>query len=154
MNNDSVSEDFRMRIPVLIDDIKYIKTRQWTVTYYLLLLYGAIIGFYKLILSSGVEISCIQKSILMLITLSIGGIGTIYQVKFHSRLIKYRRLLDKILDENYLSQKYIDFEKEALGERKRNEKDEIAWINDFWLYTLPFIIMLLIGVAFVSWYIF
>ena len=38
-----------MRWQITIDDIRYIKNRQWTVTYYLLLLFAAIIGFYEVI---------------------------------------------------------------------------------------------------------
>jgi hypothetical protein len=45
-NNDS--DDFRMRFETLIEDIKYTKDRQWTITYYLLLLYSGLLalGFY------------------------------------------------------------------------------------------------------------
>jgi hypothetical protein len=155
MNNDdnTASEDFRMRFPVLIDDIKYIKTRQWTVTYYLLLLYGAIISFYVLLDSGSSKISNLQKSFLIIIALLIGVFGIIYQLKFHSRLIEYRRLLDKMLDGNYFSKEYIDFEKYALKKRKRKNNGEISWINDFWLYTFPFILMLLTGIVFVFWFI-
>ena len=56
--NSSAIEDFRMKYKILIDDIKYIKSRQWTVTYYLLLLYAAVIGFSKYLNS----VDCIQKN--------------------------------------------------------------------------------------------
>jgi hypothetical protein len=45
-------DDFRMRFQTLMEDIKYTKGRQWTITYYLLLLYSGLIaldhGFEKI----------------------------------------------------------------------------------------------------------
>lgn len=65
--------DFLNRYSILIDDIKYLKSRQWTITYYLLLLYAAIIGFYKLMGFDDGTGYCIEKSVFNYIDLFDSG---------------------------------------------------------------------------------
>ena len=70
--------DFSNRYSILIDDIKYLKSRQWIITYYLLLLYAAIIGFYKLMGFDKNNDFCFEKTLLSILILLIATFGTIY----------------------------------------------------------------------------
>jgi len=76
--------------------MKYLKDRQWTITYYLLLLYAAIIGFFKLMdLDEAIDF-CGWKTLLTVLILLIAVLGTVYQFKFQSKITDYRKLLKKI----------------------------------------------------------
>ena len=151
-NNTNTNNEFLNRFSILIDDIKYIKSRQWTVTYYLLLLYAALIGFYKLMgFHKGADF-CFEKNLLCILTLLVAGLGTIYQYEFQSRVTRYRRLLNGVLD--HLSKPYRDFERDAFKERFKTEDRYISWWNGFWLFTFPFIIILWVGATFIFWFFF
>jgi len=147
--NNTTLEDFRMRYSILIDDIKYMKSRQWTVTYYLLVLYGAIVGFYKLMGFDQGKDFCVQKNVLIIMTLLVAVLGTIYQCDFQSRVTRYRKLLYGVID--HLSEEFRKFEQSALKERFKNAEGYISWWNGFWLFTFPFILMLWIGAGLVYW---
>lgn len=146
MNNISHdAEDLRMEYSKTIDDIKYIKSRQWTVTYYLLLLYASIIGFYR-IMDVSIELVCTLKFVLFILALSIGILGTLYHYDFQSRLQRYRKKLLKIV--NNLSPEFSQIVKNGIA------TGYCSWFKGFWKFTFPFILMLWIGVGFVYCYIF
>ena len=154
MENSQSTEnsEFLNRYSILIDDIKYLKSRQWTITYYLLLLYAAIIGFYKLMGFDDGTGYCIEKSVLIILTFLIAALGTVYQCVFQSRLSRYRTLLKGTL--NHLSDAFRDFELDRLRERFRNQERYTSWSNGFYLFTLPFIVIFWIGVGLIFWYFF
>ena len=138
--NKEFPQDFRMRFQVILDDIKYIKSRQWSVTYYLLLLFAAIIGF-----SSLLNHGCLERSTLLTIAILVALLGTFYQVDFQTRLFNYRkRLIDKVLPN--LSDKFQKTEKEP--------PRYTSWFRDFWAFTFPFILMIWFGAFFVFWHLF
>lgn len=152
LQNNSSVQDFRMRYPVLIDDIKYIKSRQWVVTYYLLLLYGGIAGFYKLMEFDIGKNPCVQKNVLVIITLLVATLGTYYQYDFQDRIVQYRKHLYDLL--NNFSEEFRQSENKLIEKRFANIEGYISWWNGFWLFTFPFILMLWIGALFVCWYFF
>jgi hypothetical protein len=95
-NSDPAKDDFRMRYQAFIDDIKDIKTRQWTVTYYLLLLFAAVITFWRS-LESLYKCSQLKES---LVGISVGVllIGVFFLHNFHITLQGYRkRLIGEII---------------------------------------------------------
>ena len=146
---ESINQDFRMRFSTVLDDIKYIKSRQWSVTYYCLLIFPAIMAFYKIIkLDPQIAVPCWQRVILFLIAIFIGVLGTIFQVDFQDRLYGYRkRLVKEVLPQ--LSGK--------LEESELRDTDKVKYVsrwNGFVKFTLPFILMLWIGVLIVFWYLF
>jgi len=150
--------EFLKRYSILIDDIKYLKSRQWTITYYLLLLYAAIIGFYKLMgfdkpmgFDKGSDV-CFEKTILSILILMIATFGTIYQWLFQSRISRYRTLLKATFP--HLSDSFRKFEIDALKERFGNENGYTSWWNGFWLFTFPFIMIFWISAGLIIWYFF
>jgi hypothetical protein len=155
VEKDRAMADFRMRYQVTIDDIKYIKTRQWAVTYYLLLLYAAVIGFYKIMKPDHGIIPCWQKVVLYLTIVGIAVFGIFFLNKLEKTLARYRkRLIDDIVPN--LSEDFRACEEEAL--RKRfgdNWRDKYtSQYRDFFQFTLYLILMLLIGACFIFYYFF
>ena len=145
---ESTNQDFRMRFPSIIDDIKYIKSRQWTVTYYCLLIFPAIMAFSKFIKLDQQTVPCWQRVILFLIAIFVGVLGSVYQYDFQDRLSKYRERLMKEVVPN-LSNK---FEK---SETKGMDKDRyVSFWNGFLRFTFPLILMVWLGVFIVFWYLF
>jgi hypothetical protein len=95
---------------------------------------------------------CVQKNVLVIITLMVAIWGTVYQFEFQKRIVRYRKQLCELL--NHLSEEFREFEKKALNERFTEIKGYFSWWNGFWIFTFPFILMLWIGAVFVSWYFF
>ena len=79
--------EFLNRYSILIDDIKYLKSRQWTITYYLLLLYAAIIGFCKLMGFDDGTGYGIEKSVLIILTFLIAALTLFINVFFSQGLL-------------------------------------------------------------------
>jgi hypothetical protein len=151
-NSDNTHSEFLNRYSILIDDIKYLKSRQWTITYYLLVLYAAIIAFYKLMnFDKGNDI-CLEKTLLTILILLIAVLGTIHQCSFQSRITRYRNLIEDILP--HFSEPFRDFEINALKERFINEKRYSSWWNGFWLFTFPFITIFWVTSVLIIWYFF
>ena len=103
-------------------------------------------AFYKLIkLDPQIAVPCWQRVILFLIAIFIGVLGTIFQVDFQDRLYRYRkRLVKEVLPQ--LSGK--------LEESELRDTDKAKYVsrwNGFVKFTLPFILMLWIGVLIVFW---
>jgi hypothetical protein len=118
--NKEAPQDFRMRYRVIIDDIKYIKSRQWAVTYYLLLLFAAIISFHHLVN----PVYPWQEKILTFIAILVAALGTFYLMEFQYRLSLYRERLVDIVINNNLSDDFILYEK--------NLNDDIDEYKSWW----------------------
>ena len=144
--------DFSNRYSILIDDIKYLKSRQWIITYYLLLLYAAIIGFCRLMGFDKNNDFCFEKTLLSILILLIATFGTIYQFVFQSTIHRYRTLLKGTLP--HLSDSFRKFENDALSKRFGNENGYTSWWNGFWLFTFPFIMIFWISAGLIIWYFF
>ena len=138
-------QDFRMRYQIAIDDIKYLKNRQWAVTYYLLLIYAAIISLYHL--ADRPDCPWLEKG-LALIAVLVAALGTYFLVDFQSRISTYRKHRKFIIEKKKLSNDFISFEENEIG-----DLDEyISWWRNFPTFTLSFMIMLWLGAFFVLWY--
>lgn len=152
---ESTVADFRMRYQITINDIKYIKTRQWAVTYYLLLLYAAIIGFSEIIKPDQGILPCWQRVVLYLTIVGIAVFGIFLLNNFEKTLARYRKgLIDGIVPN--LSEDFKDREEEAL-KRRFGDKWRDKYIDehrDFWQFTFYLILMLVIGACFIFYYFF
>jgi len=97
-NTSSPQEDFRMRYKIYIDDIKYAKSRQWTVTYYLLLLFVAVVGLAELLKFEILEVSIIVNILLSVSALIVGFLGRFFLDKLHNDIVRYRKnLIEKVI---------------------------------------------------------
>jgi hypothetical protein len=105
---------------VIFDDIRYIKEKQWTITNYTILLYGAIVAF-----ASGVTLSSEQKNIAIFATIVLCACGSVLLLSTQSDLMDARKRLDKI-DQTIYTKK----EKDTLGiEEETNAFDPIPAIR-------------------------
>lgn len=157
IRNEEFPQDFRMRYQVIIDDIKYIKSRQWAVTYYLLLLFAAIIGFYKIISPEQVILSCWLRCILFMVAVGVAVFGILFLNGLEKTLARYReRLIDDILPN--LSDRFQQSEIKAHKRRfNNNEKWKERYTKkcrDFWIFTFYLDLMLVLGVFFIFYYFF
>jgi hypothetical protein len=164
MNNDNnykyTYADFRMRYQITIEDIKHIKNRQWTVTYYLLLLFAAIIGFYKTVNdpnSVAIAFLWIQRAVLSLIAIAVAVLGhKFFLSNFQETLVRYRsNLVNHIIPE--LSPEFIKVNEELMIKRycgREDWRDEYINQSKRDRFTLIFSLMLWIGAAFVIYYVF
>jgi len=150
---ESTFADFRMKYQAILDDIKFIRGRKWAVTYYLLLLYAAIIGFSKAIGLDQTYGSCGQKGILFTIALGVAALGIYFIYDMQRTLARYRRNITRTLP--YLSKDFERFEIEGHKERYGEEwfKNYTSWWKD-WRYTLVFMAMMMLGLVFVYSYLF
>jgi hypothetical protein len=153
--NGAAFEDFRMLYQMLINDIENTKRRQWAVTYYLLLLLGAIIGFSGLIdIEKGWSCSW-EKCLLILISTAISVFGTCYLNYLTGTLIRYRKRANETL--SYLSEDFRNFEKKWLRIRYKSEdraKKDTSWGSVFLEFSAYLVIMLWIVWFFVFWFLF
>lgn len=152
LRNKEAPQDVRMRYQIFIDDIKYIKTRQWTVTYYLLLIFAAIVGFSKAVGLQAKGDFSLGRNLLSLLAFLTAALGTFYQCNFQSRIKQYRTLILEIINEREpkLSDDFAAWDRGSIG-----DIDEYtSWWKDFWVFTFPFILMLWLGVVFVLFYLF
>jgi len=154
--NKEFSQDFRMRYQVIIDDIKYIKNRQWAVTYYLLLLFVAIIGFYKIINPEQVILPWLRCTLFM-IAVGVAVFGILFLNGLEKTLARYRkRLIDDILPN--LSDRFQESEIKAHKRRfNNNEKWKEKYTKkgrDFRIFTLYLDLMLILGGIFIFYYFF
>jgi hypothetical protein len=76
---------------LLVDDIKYAKSQQWRLAYYILLLLAAVIALSKT-LGSEPEV----KIILFITSLLLAAAGTHFLRKFQKDLTRYRQNISKV----------------------------------------------------------
>jgi hypothetical protein len=157
-------QDFRMRYAKTLDDIENMKNRQWRITYYLLLLYSAILlfcGLLKLDVHwTPVILDVLLRSVVAVVTALIAIMGTRLLCRFKKDLSAYRSNLTENL--NYLSESFRNFEEKALEKRfsELKDREKKRYCNSFrcWYtsgggdrkFTRRLIIMLWIG-AFFLW---
>jgi len=170
----STLADFRMLYQVTIDDIRYIKGRQWVVTYYLLLLFAAIIGFSETIGLDQIDNWRWEKLVLSGISVGIAILGICFLIGYQKTLAGYRRRLVDNITPNLSG----DFQKSLIesfkGRYKKADriwckKDNITWCKrydkiwckkytsfwkEFFSFTIYLILMLLFGAFFICWYLF
>ncbi len=98
------AEELRLLYSISIEDIRYSKNRQWSITYYGLLTYAALIGFYGLIQGQFCDLFLSQKSFYLLLLITPGALIFLVCVwlimDIHSKLIRYRDKL-KAIDKTF-----------------------------------------------------
>ena len=142
--NKETPQDFRMRYQVAIDDIKYIKTRQWSVTYYLLLLYAALIGFYRLDNSNGADSACVAR-VLAFMAVSVALLGTYYLLDFQWNLSKYRKVIRYIIETKKLSDGF------SAHENEKDWDEHTSLLKDP-VFPISFLAILWLGATVVLYY--
>lgn len=129
-------EDFRMRYLVCVEDIKFVKNRQWSITYYLLLLYAGIVYVAyvfqgKLSLNNNPIIS-----VMIVLTLGAFIVGVYLHCEFYGDILRYRRNMREAA--KYLTSEFQKYESHEKG------KNYLSWNRDIG-YPIFFILLLLAG---------
>lgn len=96
------NEELRLLYQITVDDIKYAKSRQWLTTYYVLLTFAVIIGFYILPepdVDSEIFVTWYQKLWLLIPAFGINALGIYHVMDTQKRLCGYRMRLTAIKEE-------------------------------------------------------
>ena len=75
------------------DHIQFLKKQQWTITYYCLLLYAAIVAVFKTYLTNA---SCFERAVLFAISAVLCVIGCILIFIFEKSMKEHRAILENI----------------------------------------------------------
>ena len=75
------------------DHIQFMKKQQWTITYYCLLLYAAIIALFK---THFTDALCIERGILLAISIALCIIGCVLICKFEKSMKEHRVITENI----------------------------------------------------------
>jgi hypothetical protein len=119
------------------DHIQFLKKQQWTITYYCLLLYAAIVAVFKTYLTNA---SCIEKGILLAISTVLCVIGCILIFVFEKSMKDHRVIIENIY-ESFPEEKKIAFAKTSSGSAP----------TDVPLIRSTLIASLIIGLVIVGW---
>jgi hypothetical protein len=141
-NSERREQELRMLYPVTIEDIRHLKRQQWSITYYGLLLDGAIVGFYKL-LSTSLTVTCKEKAFLLVAAFVVFLICVGYLIEHQYRLTVYRKRLKEIRDT------FTEKTKEILP-----VSEHYTSFGYFFGIVIPFIVVLTLGVIFIAWILF
>jgi hypothetical protein len=131
-----------MLFQVITDDIKNLRRQQWTATYYILLTYAAIIGFYSL---KSINTSSLAPPLLSIVALGMNLLGLWYVMDTNKNLCFYRMRLTRI------KENFVEVAKEILDIRTTAQEDEryVSFRYYFIPLTLSFIALLFVGLLFV-----
>jgi hypothetical protein len=147
MSANKEEAELRVLFQIITDDIKYAKRLQWTVTYYVLVTYAAIIGFVELLNSSLPWREPLYSSLILFPAFGINLLGMWHLMDMHKHLSFYRRRLNEIEKKfEPVTRKILDITDEP------KEKYE-SYTRYFWSLTLPFIILTTLGLFYVAWWI-
>lgn len=138
----NADSELRMLYQLSIDDVRESKRLQWSITNYVLLLFGAIVGFSAIVKSNNGVLSCNWRWWLTTANFLIALVGIYQIIDAQKNLIKYRRRLDSIRN------KFSPVSKIILGPY---EKDYTKCSKD-WPYLLTFSGLVLAGFISVGYY--
>ena len=119
------------------DHIQFLKKQQWTITYYCLLLYAAIVALFKTYFTNT---SCIERGVLLVISAALCVIGCILIFVFQ-KSIEDHRLIIKNICESFPDEKNVAFAKTSSGPAP----------TDVPLIRFTMIASLIIGLVIVGW---
>lgn len=134
---------------VAVDSIEFAKRRQWAITYYVLLTFTGIAGFWTLMEPWWGEIEWYSRLFLVLgPAYVVNLVGMWHIIDTHTRMCRYR--MKMILLEEHFTQEVQDISGIAL---KKNKKKH----PDFWRY-FPFLtcffgVLLTASLFLLAWYI-
>lgn len=135
---------------IISDDIKHAKRQQWAVTYYVLLTYAAIIGFYTLI-KKGWGFACWDQRMIRLVplllpALGIHFLGIWYLMHTHRQLAVCRIRLRAI------KKRLAPATQRILKVAMEKEEKWASFGHYFWMFTFPFISLIFVGLLYVAWF--
>jgi hypothetical protein len=119
------------------DHIQFLKKQQWTITYYCLLLYAAIVAVFKTYFT---DASCIERGVLLAISTVLCVIGCILIFVFEKSMKDHRVIIENIY-ESFPEEKKIAFAKTSSGSAP----------TDAPLIRFTLIASLIIGLVIVGW---
>ena len=119
------------------DHIQFLKKQQWTITYYCLLLYAAIIAMFKTYLTNA---SCIERGVLLAISTVLCLIGCILIFIFEKSMKEHRTIIENIY-QSFPEEKTIAFASIPSG----SAPTDVPLIR----YTL--VASLIVGLVIVGW---
>jgi hypothetical protein len=119
------------------DHIQFLKKQQWTITYYCLLLYAAIVAVFKTYLTNA---SCIERGVLLAISIVLCVIGCILISVFEKSMEEHRVIVKNIYD-SFPEELKIAFAKTSSGSAP----------TDVRLIRSTLIASLIIGLVIVGW---
>ncbi len=119
------------------DHIQFLKKQQWTITYYCLLLYAAVVAVFKTYLTNA---SCIERGILFAISAVLCFIGCILVFIFEKSMNEHRVIIENIY-ESFPEERKIAHAKTSSGAAPR----------DVPLIRFTLIASLIIGLVIVGW---
>ena len=93
------NEELRLLYQITIGDIENAKRRQWSIVYYILLSFAALIGFYSVTKANFIYDCWYQKLCLLLPTLFVNFFGIYLLMDFQKNMCKYRMRLCEIGEE-------------------------------------------------------
>jgi hypothetical protein len=138
--------EIRTLLSIVVDDIKYAKNKQWSLTYYVLLTYAALIGFCNLLGHYSYCENLLIKLIIIFAAALVGLYGIYHLLDTHMRIAFYRIRLTRI--QNYLSR-----EPQAIIDIRPEDKGRYPeYYRYFWELTILLIFALLFGLGCVSFY--
>jgi hypothetical protein len=121
-----------------LDALENTKRRQWSVPYYILLLFAAIIGFCKLI---NIPVSSAWfpgRELLIILSWGISILGIYHVIDNHGTQARYRGKIKQI------GKKYVSAFIHDTSIRKK-----WCYFEYFFWFTVPFIILITVGFVFV-----
>lgn len=146
-NAQKETEELRLLYSISIEDIRYARNHQRDITYYCLLIYVAIIGFYKLIQQES-DFTCSTQnffySLPLIIPALLAGFAGIWHIMdTHTRLIQYRKKLTRI-EKTF----------EALpGDIAKKQPGYLEIGRYFWVFPGMFFFLVALGFCYVAWFI-
>jgi hypothetical protein len=116
------------------DHIQFLKKQQWTITYYCLLLYAAIVAVFRAYLPNA---SCLERGVLFLFAAGLCVIGCILVFVFEKSMKEHRVIIDNIY--------------EAFPEEKKIALAHTVASTDVRLIRIVLVASLIIGFIIVGW---
>jgi len=99
-NNQQTHQELLMLFPVIADDIKNAKRQQWSIGYYGLIIYAAIMGFIKVKFAHG-NPNEIEKCFIISLSIIVLVLCILYLIENQLTLRKYRIRLGTIIDDYF-----------------------------------------------------
>jgi glucan phosphoethanolaminetransferase (alkaline phosphatase superfamily) len=136
--SDSINENFLVTVlNNSANHIQFMKKQQWTITYYCLLLYAAIIAIFKTHLANA---SCLERGVLLAISAVLCLIGCILIFTFEKSMKEHRTIVENIY-RSFPEEKKIVFANTPSGSAP----------TDVPLVRATLIASLIIGLVVVGW---
>jgi hypothetical protein len=136
----AAAAEVRLHYQNYLDNIRDQKSRMWSVTYYSLLLYGALVAVLRIYEDNGLLPTYASVAATVLAVL-IALAAVTFLFKAHDKLFDYRRNLQRIRNEHFTQ----------TGRRAHGSEDDgsISWFRDAWIPIAS--VIGAIGVMFLAW---